>query len=102
VDVRRIVPEDFDAMEFVLYCARRGAVERRGRRFTLLVAPMSGFYSVPPGTGNPGRTQMRIAYVEPPEQMKLVPGLFAELLEAFLRERPGMSVPSRSGTAIRS
>jgi aspartate aminotransferase len=102
VDVRRLVPDEFEAMEFVLYCARRGTVERKGDRYTLLVAPMSGFYSVPPGTPNPGRTQMRIAYVEPPEQMKLVPGLFAELLRGFLRDRPGASKRVRPGTAVRS
>ncbi|MEE9308415.1 MAG: aminotransferase class I/II-fold pyridoxal phosphate-dependent enzyme [Spirochaetia bacterium] len=80
VDVRQIVPAGFDAMDFVLYCAREGAVDLEGKRRTLLVAPMSGFYDLPPGN-NPGRTQMRIAYVEPPERMKLVPLLFKELLQ---------------------
>jgi aspartate aminotransferase len=84
VDVRRIVPEDFDAMSFVFYCAREGAVELAGKRLTLLVAPMSGFYDLPPEE-NPGRTQMRIAYVETPERMKLVPELFKELLRRFLK-----------------
>jgi aspartate aminotransferase len=84
VDVRRIVPQDFDAMNFVLYCAREGAVEIEGRRLTLLVAPMSGFYDLP-AEKNPGRTQMRIAYVETPERMKLVPELFKELLQGFLK-----------------
>lgn len=83
VDVRRIVPKDFQAMDFVLYCAREGAVELAGKRRTLLVAPMIGFYNLPPES-NPGRTQMRIAYVEPPERMKMVPELFKELLQAYL------------------
>jgi len=85
VDVRRIVPAGFDAMDFVLYCAREGAVDLEGKHRTLLVAPMSGFYDLPPGK-NPGRTQMRIAYVEPPKQMKLVPLLFKELLQGFLKQ----------------
>jgi len=80
VDVRQIVPAGFDAMDFVLYCAREGAVDLEGKRRTLLVAPMSGFYDLPPGK-NPGRTQMRIAYVETPERMKLIPLLFKELLQ---------------------
>jgi aspartate aminotransferase len=84
VDVRRIVPADFDAMNFVFYCAREGAVEKEGKRLTLLVAPMSGFYDLP-AAENPGRTQMRIAYVETPERMKLVPELFKELLQGFLK-----------------
>jgi aspartate aminotransferase len=86
VDVRRIVPGQFDAMEFVLYCAREGRVDQGGKRRTLLVAPMSGFYDVP-AERNPGKTQMRIAYVEPPERMKLVPELFKELLHQFLEQQ---------------
>ena len=44
---------------------------------------MAGFYNVPPGEPNPGRTQMRIAYVESPERMALVPRLLAELLRLY-------------------
>ena len=51
---------------------------------TLLTAPMAGFYSVDQGQPNPGRTQMRIAYVETPERMKLVPELLAGLLKKYL------------------
>ncbi len=84
VDVRDIAPGDFDALQFVLYCAREGKVEIAGRPLTLLTAPMAGFYSVPAGRPNPGRTQMRIAYVESPENMALVPDLLAGLLERYL------------------
>jgi aspartate aminotransferase len=63
---------------------------------------MAGFYRSAPGPSNPGRTQMRIAYVEPPELMKLVPGLFVELLKRFLERRPAVRRPARAGTAIRS
>jgi len=87
VDVRDVVGPGFDALEFVLYCASCGRVSVDGRELTLLTAPMAGFYSVAPGADNPGRTQMRIAYVEPPERMALVPKLFAELLAAYERER---------------
>jgi aspartate aminotransferase len=59
-------------------------VEMEGKRLTLLVAPMAGFYDLPLKK-NPGRTQMRIAYVETPERMKMVPGLFKELLQGFLK-----------------
>lgn len=84
VDVRGLVGPEFDAMPFVLFCAREGAVDADGGRYTLLTAPMSGFYDTAAGEMNPGRTQMRIAYVPPPEEMRLVPRLFAELLERFL------------------
>ena len=85
VDVRNIVPAEFDALEFVLFCARTGSVDVAGRQMTLLTAPMAGFYSVEAGAPNPGRTQMRIAFVDTPERMKLVPELLAGLLEQYLK-----------------
>ena len=96
VDVRRIVPADFDAMDFVLYCAREGVVELEGKQYTLLVAPMSGFYDLPPAE-NPGRTQMRIAYVEPLDRMRLVPELFKELLQGYL-ERLAQPIPEAASS----
>lgn len=85
VDVRNVT-RDFDALEFVLWCAREGKVDVDGRPLTLLVAPMAGFYDAP-AEENPGRTQMRIAYVETPERMALVPELFAALLEQYVGSR---------------
>jgi aspartate aminotransferase len=84
VDVRDVAKPGFDARDFVMYCARRGLVELEGRRYTLLVAPMAGFYQ---GEPNPGRTQMRIAYVEPPEMLQKVPILFRELLARYEAQR---------------
>jgi aspartate aminotransferase len=83
VDVRRITPENFSALEFVLACARTGKVRIGDQDYTLLTAPMAGFYSVEGDEENPGRTQMRIAYVPPKEEMELVPRLFAALLRNF-------------------
>ncbi len=83
IDVRKIAPKGFDAKEFVLYCAREGKVELDSEQLTLLVAPMEGFYNVQHGEKNPGKTQMRIAYVEPPERMKLVPELFNMLMGKY-------------------
>lgn len=83
VDVRKLFGADFDVLDFVLYCAQKGKVSINGIEKTLLVAPMAGFYSSPKGTPNPGKTQIRIAYVEPPEAMAEVPKLFAQLLHDF-------------------
>jgi aspartate aminotransferase len=82
VDVRNLARADFDATAFVMYCAQKGAVNVNGVKKTLLVAPMASFYSSH-GAHNPGKTQMRIAYVEPPEIMAQVPQLFAQLLREF-------------------
>ena len=56
VELREVAPADFDALEFVLYCAQEGVVEVSGRPRTLLTAPMAGFYNVPEGAPNPGRS----------------------------------------------
>ena len=84
VDVRKIVPKSFDAADFVDYCSTKGKVEIDGKNLTLLVSPMAGFYTVENDQPNPGKTQMRIAYVESPENMEKVPQLFAELLKQYL------------------
>jgi aspartate aminotransferase len=83
VDVREIAGGSFDALEFVMHCAAEGRVERDGKGYTLLTAPMAEFYDVKPGEPSPGRTQMRIAYVETPDRMALVPELLASLLGSF-------------------
>jgi hypothetical protein len=98
VDLRRLVGAEFDALAFVLDCAARGRVDVDGKGLTLLTAPMAGFYDVPKGAPNPGRTQLRIAYVEPPERMALVPELLATLLERYLREE----APSGGATKARA
>jgi len=85
--VSKICNKSFDATEFVMYCAREGSVEIGEKRMTLLVAPMEGFYSVAGGEENPGKKQMRIAYVEAPERMALVPELFAKLFEEYKNEK---------------
>lgn len=83
IDVRDIARPGFNALQFVLWCAQHGAVEVEGKKMTVLTAPMSGFYSVAKGEVNPGDTQMRVAYVESPERMKLVPKALAELFKAY-------------------
>ena len=87
VDVRNVVQPGFDALRFVLWCASQGAADLDGRPTTLLTAPMAGFYNTEPGMANPGRMQVRIAYVEPPGTMDKVPYLFAELMKAYEETR---------------
>ena len=83
VDVKDIAKPGFDANKFVLYCAQKGSVDINGKKMTLLVAPMDGFYNIKKGEENPGKTQMRIAYVCPPDEMALVPELFEKLFEEY-------------------
>ncbi len=83
VDVRNVAGSDFNASDFVMYCTTKGKETIDGKDYTLLVAPMGGFYSVANQEENPGRTQMRIAYVESPEKMRLIPELFARLFATY-------------------
>ena len=87
IDVKNIVKPGFKSLEFVLYCARKGKVDIDGDLFTLLVAPMSGFYSIEEGEKNPGDTQMRIAFIERPEKMILIPRLLKALFLEFEQNR---------------
>ncbi len=87
LDVRQLVKPGFDAANFVMFCARTGKAKIDGQDLTLLATPLAGFYAVDEGEENPGKTQMRIAYVETREAMEKVPGLFKELLLAYEKKR---------------
>ncbi|MBZ9687866.1 aminotransferase class I/II-fold pyridoxal phosphate-dependent enzyme [Clostridium estertheticum] len=87
VDVRNVVKPGFDSINFVMYCAQEGSVDLSGVETTLLVAPMKGFYDLKPDEFNPGSTQMRIAFVETPENMEKVPELFVKLLRKYEEAR---------------
>lgn len=87
IDVRNVVKPGFDSIDFVLYCAGKGAVDLDGVETTLLVAPLKGFYDIPEGEHNPGATQFRISYVESQENMLKVPKLFVELLKKYEAQR---------------
>ncbi len=87
IDVRDIAKNGFDARSFVLYCAKEGKVSIGGSDLTLLAAPMEGFYNPARGQPNPGKSQMRIAYVESPQNMELAPKLFAELFRQYESKR---------------
>ncbi len=94
IEVKNCVADGFDALEFVLWCAQKGSVEVDGKAVTVLTAPMAGFYSVPAGTPNPGRTQMRLAYVETPERMAMIPGILSDLLQIYEQQRAEQAVGS--------
>jgi aspartate aminotransferase len=81
LDVRNIAPDGFDAGAFVKRCATEGRVDLDGRPHTLLVSPMAGFYSGEAKVA--ARTQMRMAFVEPPEKMAKVGALFEALFKRF-------------------
>jgi aspartate aminotransferase len=83
IDVKNIAKKWFDSMDFVLYCAKEGKINIKWKNYTLLISPMTWFYKINKLDNNPGSTQMRIAYVDTPENMKLVPNLFIELFHGY-------------------
>lgn len=83
IDVAPLVDEDFYALDFVMWCATEGKVKTDKGWQTLLTAPMEGFYDRQTNPENTGRTQFRVAFVETPEVMAQVPGLFAKLFKAY-------------------
>lgn len=83
IDVRNIAKPGFSAKDFCLYCAQQGSLVIEGKKYTLLTSPMSGFYRSSPGENNPWDTQMRVAFVESADRMKLVPSLFAQLFVGY-------------------
>lgn len=87
IDVRNIAKAGFNSTDFALYCARKGSVDIDGKLYTLLVAPMSGFYAIKKGEPNPGVTQFRIAYVPKPEKIMLIPYLFKKLFNEYEKQR---------------
>lgn len=46
IDVRKVAKPGFDGVEFASWCAEHGAVSLDdGKEYTLLMAPLNGFYS---------------------------------------------------------
>ena len=94
VDFRDLAQPGFDSLEFALWCASEGFIEIDDEPWTLLTAPMAGFYDPAPGVANPGSTQIRVAYVENPERMAWVPRLLAGLFRQFESQRTASSLSS--------
>jgi aspartate aminotransferase len=82
LDVREIAPPDFDAADFVAFCAQEGRVQLEDHVFTLLCAPMAGFYGEHTENDR-SRFQMRLAFVEPANMMAFVAPVFAELFRNY-------------------
>jgi hypothetical protein len=88
IDVRKVAKPGFDGVEFASWCAEHGAVSLDdGKEYTLLMAPLNGFYSGKKGEDNPGRTQLRVSFCENPELLRLAPELLSKLFRAYEAQR---------------
>ena len=79
IDFRNICGDSFDAQEFVQFCASKGKVSIHDKDYTLLLAPMNGFYS----DSKKGKTQMRVAMVEPKDLIQNTPQILSGLYWAY-------------------
>ena len=81
LDFRNITDKDFTTSKFVDYCASNGKVKLEGKVYTVLLAPMDGFYK----EQNFGKTQVRLAMVEPENRMMITPIILKKLLMEYLK-----------------
>ena len=81
IDFKNISNQTFDSNEFVNYCAENGSVKINQNLFTVLLAPMKGFYK----EHDIGKTQVRIALVESPSLLKITPSIISSLFKDFSR-----------------
>jgi Aspartate/tyrosine/aromatic aminotransferase len=79
IDFRMIFNEEFDIEKFIEYCATVGKCRINNNDYTILLAPMTGFYY----NSNDGRTQARIAIVETEHSLRIVPEILANLIDNY-------------------
>ena len=79
IDFKKIANANFDSNEFVNFCAENGSVKINQKKFTVLLAPMKGFYK----KSYIGKTQVRLALVENVQLLKISPRIIATLFKTF-------------------
>ena len=79
IDFKNICNPEFDANDFIQYCAKKGCVKYNKIDYTLLFAPLNEFYS----GDEKVKTQIRIAIVEKPKYLNLAPIILSELFKEF-------------------
>ena len=79
LDFKKIAYENFDSDKFVNFCAEKGSVKVNKQLFTVLLAPMKGFYT----KSNYGKTQVRLALVEDSYLLSITPQIIASLFKSF-------------------
>ena len=81
IDFKNICDKNFNAEDFVRYCSSKGKVLIDDIYYTLLLAPMGSFYS----DSSNGKTQLRIAMVEPKYRINYAPKILSSLYNDYLQ-----------------
>ncbi len=88
IDVRNVAKPGFDGVEFAAWCAEHGRVTLDdGNDYTLLMAPLNGFYSGADREHNPGKTQFAYPSAKTQIFLKLAPVLLSKLFRAYEAQR---------------
>ena len=80
IDFKNIVDDEFNIINFIEYCATKGKCMVDKNNYTMLLAPMTGFYF----NSDSGKTQARIAIVESKPLIKKVPQILSKLIKDYL------------------
>ena len=80
IDFKNIIDDEFNIINFIEYCATKGKCMVDKNNYTILLAPMTGFYF----NSNCGKTQARIAIVESKSLIEKVPQILSELIKDYL------------------
>ena len=79
IDFRMIFNKEFDIEKFIEYCATIGKSTINNNHYTILLAPMTGFYD----DNSNGLTQARIAMVESKDKIIMTPDILSSLIEDY-------------------
>jgi len=80
IDFKNIVDDEFNIIHFIEYCATKGKCMVDKNNYTMLLAPMTGFYF----NSDSGKTQARIAIVKSKPLIKKVPQILSKLIKDYL------------------
>ena len=81
LDFKKIADRTFDSDDFVNFCAEEGSVQINGKIYTVLLAPMKGFYA----DSIIGKTQVRLSFVEDPFLLSLTPEIISCLFKSYTK-----------------
>tara|TARA_Y100001970_G_scaffold246077_1_gene313651 strand:+ start:2295 stop:3605 length:1311 start_codon:yes stop_codon:yes gene_type:complete len=79
IDFKMVFNNKFNIEKFIEYCATKGKSRINNDYYTILLAPMTGFYY----DRADGISQARIAIVEYEENMKIVPDILSDLIKSY-------------------
>ena len=79
LDFKNICTIEFESEVFIEFCAKKGAIKIDQKIYTILLAPMSGFYK----QSKKANTQLRLSLVESPGLLKITPKILYRLFNKF-------------------